>query len=101
MRSSHQNRVHHGCNRRYCALHLEIYNAKGGCRATASVTRAKQRCARPIAVSSTLDVEAFPRNGLTLQPSSFFIWLILLSTVSGASGATSFVPCHKNRWSVL
>ena len=50
---------------------------------------------------SELDVEGFPRNGLTLQPSNFFLWLILLSTVSGASGATSFAPCHKNRWSVF
>src|SRR6266576_3059044 len=60
-----------------------------------------RRSARPTAVPSELDVEGFPRNGLTLQPSNFFLWLILLSTVSGASGATSFAPCHKNRWSVF
>src|SRR6266536_5438637 len=46
-----------------------------------------------------LDVGRFPRNGLTLQPLTSFLWQITLSTASVASGATSFAPCRKNKWS--
>src|SRR5262249_13035607 len=51
--------------------HLGIYNATGRCRATAPVAVAVQEKRRPTVDSSMLDVEGFPRNGLTLQTSTF------------------------------